>query len=110
MFEQQIIERIGRNPDFNKLDAAYVSDAVDEAVTIIKRYQLSDDLLSRATYLYACNLLFRDYKKSSIKFKTVKLEDGEYTKFDDANKNNYWQDFLDFLSEHGYTNKVTGFS
>ncbi|MCY9807037.1 hypothetical protein OXT66_05665 [Lentilactobacillus senioris] len=109
MDEQNVIDRITRNPQFKFVDPADIIDAVADAKNIVSKYEWPGTSINRALYLYACNLLFKDLIQPKNKFKTVKIEDASYSRSDDADKNHYWDDFLDLLNEFGYTNTVTGF-
>lgn len=107
---EELITKVEKNPRMQGVDEATIRDKVQDAMDLIQTYKLNSAVLGRATYLYACHLIFVDVLKHKDRFKSVKADDGEYTKFDDANTDDYWNEFQHLLSEQGYyQSRVTGF-
>jgi hypothetical protein len=99
---EELITKVENNPRMKGIDEATIRDKVQDAMGLIQAYELNSAVLGRATYLYACHLIFVDVLKHRDRFKSVKADDGEYTKFDDANTDDYWSEFKHLLSEQGY--------
>lgn len=109
MTTEEITERIKAAPGNEKLDAKLVEYAVADATESVKSYALDNNVLGYAAYLYACHLLFVRVLKRKGRFKSVKAENGEYTKFDGANNDDAWDEFQNLLKEQGYGRNVIKF-
>lgn len=96
-------------PRMSGIDAETINVEVNNAVSLVKEYSISPEALDRATQLYACHLIYVDVLKHKERFKTVKADEGEYTKFDSAGSDDYWEDFQNLLSEQGYRRNHVSF-
>lgn len=93
----------------NGIDAETIRAEVTSAVGLVQAYSIGPGVIDRANYLYACHLIYLDVLKHKDRFKTVKADDGEYTKFDDANSDDWWDEFQNLLSEQGYRKNHVSF-
>lgn len=104
-----ISSRIKGNPAFKKVPDDVIKFHLEDAQELVKSYNFNEEILGYATYLYTCHLLFIDVVSYNNRFKSTKAENGEYTKFDSANDDQYWNRFQLLLDEQGYSRTVSGF-
>ena len=104
-----VLERVKTDPTSKGIDEAVINYAVSDATEAIKTYRLDKDIVEYATYLYARHLLFIWVLKHRERFKSVKAENVEYTKFDDANGDDAWDEFQRLLKEQKYGRKTVHF-
>lgn len=109
MTNDEITTRIKLAPDYESIDVSEIDNAVSDATELVKAYPLKDEIIGYATYLYACHLLFMRVLKHKGRFKSVKADNGEYTKFDGANSDDAWDELKRLLKEQGYGRKVVHF-
>lgn len=105
----EVTERVKADPDSKGIEATVIDYAVSDAEEAVKSYHLGKDVIGYATYLYARHLLFVRVLKRTERFKSVKAENGEYTKFDNANADEAWDEFQRLLKEQKYGRKTVRF-
>lgn len=57
MIREHVIDKIKSNTEFSKLDDETISECVEEAIKIVKTYDIPQFDIQRAIYLYSCYLL-----------------------------------------------------
>ncbi|HBF73718.1 MAG TPA: hypothetical protein DDW71_00460 [Lactobacillus sp.] len=101
MDNDELIKRITDNDRFSGVAASDITNAINDAQLLIRSYPLNDNVIGYATYLYACHLIYINVLKHKDRFQTVKADDGQYTKFANANADDWWDAFQHLLAEQG---------
>lgn len=109
MTNGEVTKRLVSDPDNVGINEDIINFAVADASEAIKSYHLNKDVTGYATFLYARHLLFVRVLKHKDRFKSVKVENGEYTKFDNANTDEAWDEFQRLLKEQHYGRKTIHF-